>query len=161
MQEIGAELRIKNAAGEKDQSYKQQDGDKGNEQVRDDQAVAQAPEQPGSPPPDEAHQKIDGRQDRQILEKIRRSPTKTEDFEHHPGDHQEPREKIKPGKAVPNFFQISAERCHRAVNRNNTVPERHKESSGSLGGTENRPDSRAPGLLESQRYCCGALLTRL
>ena len=50
MQQIGAELGIENTGGEQDQGHNEQDGDKCDKEVRNDQAVAQAPEQPASPP---------------------------------------------------------------------------------------------------------------
>ncbi len=56
VEQIGAELGIEDAAGKKNERQNEQDGDKRDEQIRDYQAVAQALEQPASPPADEAHE---------------------------------------------------------------------------------------------------------
>ena len=123
MQQIGAQLGIENTGGKKDQGHNEQDGDKCDKQVRDDQAVAQAPEQTASPPADEANEKINGREDSKIFQKIGWAGIKTEKLESQPGNNQEHRKKIEPGKAVPDFFERSANSCHRAVSENNTLPE--------------------------------------
>src|SRR5258706_86156 len=70
MQQIGAQLGIKNTGGEKDQGHNKQDGDKSYKQIRNDQPVAQAPEQTASPPADEADDKINCREDSKIFQKI-------------------------------------------------------------------------------------------
>ena len=123
VEQIGAELGIEDAAGKKNERQNEQDGDKRDEQIRDYQAVAQAPEQPASPPADEAHEKVEGGEDSKILQKIGKAGIEAQKLEQQAGNNHKGRKNIEPGEVVPDFFERSAEVCHRAVSESNTLPE--------------------------------------
>src|SRR6266404_3121122 len=123
VEQVGPELGIENPASKKNERQNEQDGDKRDEQIRDNQAVAQAPEQPASPPADESHEKVDGGEDSQILQKTGRTRTEVEELEQQASNNHKGRKNIEPGDVVPDFFERSADGCHRAVSESNTLPE--------------------------------------
>src|SRR5437667_2916035 len=123
IQEVSAKLRIKNATHKKNERYYQQNRDERDKQVANNQAVAQTPEQAIPPPTEEADEEIYAGQDSQILQETEQAPGGVEKGKNQSGGGSYRRNDIEPRKAMPDFFEAGAERCHRTMNGNNTLPE--------------------------------------
>jgi hypothetical protein len=123
VQEIGAQLGIQNSARQKNERHSQQDRNEGDEQICNDQSVAEAPKQPVSPPANQPEQKVNARENGQIFQEAEKASVEPKDGGHQSSGGHRGGNQIGPRKAAPNFSEDSAEGCHRAVNGNNTLPE--------------------------------------
>ena len=79
MQNIGAELRIEYASSKKNEGDNQQNRNDSDKQIRNDQAVAQTPQQPVSPPADQPEQKISASKNREIFQEAEKAAAQPED----------------------------------------------------------------------------------
>src|SRR5216683_4873427 len=134
IQEVSAELRVKNATHKKNERHYQQNRDERDEQIGNDQAVAQTPEQAISPPTEEADEEIYPGKDSQILQKAEQAPGCVEKGKNQSGGSSCGRNEIEPRKAMPDFFEAGAEGCHRTMNGNNTLPEVPSSAEVKGGG---------------------------
>src|SRR6266581_3580734 len=134
IQEVSAELRVKNATHKKNECNDQQNRDERDKQVANNQAVAQTPEQAISPPTEEADEEIYAGQDSQILQEAEHAPRGVEKRKNQSGGGSYRRNEIEPRKAMPDFFEAGAERCHRTMNGNNTLPEVPSSAEVKGGG---------------------------
>src|ERR1700730_597857 len=64
VEKIGSELRIQNPGGTDGEGHKQQDGNNGDKESRNDEAIAQTPEQAIPSPSEQAIEKIKGGEQR-------------------------------------------------------------------------------------------------
>src|SRR6202521_2837663 len=144
VQKIGAQLRIQNTARQKNERHSQQDGDEGDEQIGYDQAVAQTPQQAASPPANQREQKINACENREIFQEAEKAAVKPKDSGHQSNGCHCGGNEVWPREAAPNFFEVSAERCHRAINGNNTLPEEASPAEENHEGGI-RAGRQAPG----------------
>src|SRR3989442_1773122 len=123
IQEGNAKLRIKKTTHKKKKSHHQKKRDERDKQVANNQAVAQTPEQAIPPPTEESDEEIYAGQDSQILQEAEHAPGGVEKRKNQSSGGSCGRNEIEPRKAMPDFFEAGAERCHRTMNGNNTLPE--------------------------------------
>src|SRR5260370_24893550 len=123
IKEVSAKLRVKNGTHKKNERNDQQNRDERDKQVANNQAVAQTPEQAIPPPTQEADKEIYPGKDSQIFQKAEQAPGGVEKRKNQPSGSSYRRNDIEPRKAMPDFFEAGAERCHRTKNGNNTLPE--------------------------------------
>ena len=77
IKKVCTELRIEDPRSEHDKDDDGQNRDDGNEQIRDNEPVAQAPEQPVSPRTNQTKKKIQPRQNRQVLDEAENTAAET------------------------------------------------------------------------------------
>src|SRR5215470_7654493 len=87
MEEVGAELGINDAASEDRQSRDGKYRNDRDKQIGDDQPVAQAPEQPASPPGHKADEKIDSREDSQVFDEVENAAAQPKKFDKQPDNN--------------------------------------------------------------------------
>src|SRR5712692_4249608 len=123
MQKIGAQLGIQDSAGQKHQRDDQQNRNNRDKKISDNQTVAQTPQQAVSPPANETEEQIDTSENSEVLEEVRRPAADPQQRKNQSGSGHYGANQVKPREAIPNFSEVSAEECHRAVNGNNTLPD--------------------------------------
>ncbi len=96
IEQVGAELRIQNATGDDTQGQDQEDGHQRNEQVRHNEAVAQAPKQPRAPPTDEAEQQVKHGQQRQKFQEAEWASTEAAQYGRSTQEKNDQRKNVEP-----------------------------------------------------------------
>src|SRR6266481_4742795 len=161
VQQVSTQLGIENTGRKHNQRYDRQNRDSRNKQISNDQAVAQTPQQAVSPPANQPEQKINTRKNRQIFQEAEEAAVELKNGCQQSTGYNRGGSQILPREAAPNFFEVSAEGCHRAVNGNNTLPESayRMQSKRLIIGMQAKRYTSPP--TAGMFYCGCALLTRL
>ncbi len=121
-EKIGGELRIKNTGGAHGQKGQQQHGNDSDEKARDDEAIAQAPEQAAPSPGEQAIEKIEGGKQRNEFQVLEDAAFDREQVGQAAGSRQQQRGEIEARDAVPDSANVGSSGHTSALDRNTTLP---------------------------------------
>src|SRR5262249_30997256 len=121
-----------------------------NEDIGDDQPVAQAPQQLVSSPTDQAEQQIDAGAQRKKLSETKESAAQANGHRHHAKRSDGKRDDIKSGEAPPECREVGGS-GHEPSTRRDTLPEERDEPKRRLGSSRAGSGTPAPGFLSTSR----------
>src|SRR4029077_7199863 len=125
------------------------------EQICNDQPVAETPKQPRPPPSGEAKQNINSSENGKKPEEAGKSAAEAEKGANRSANNQQDCQQVNPREAAPSVSKVRRQSSHRQSGRNTTLPEEPLQAEGK------RSPGRTLGCPELSRDGAQALTRRI